>query len=96
MNGTGLFSGLYNSFIERDLVYIVGGGILLASLDWSFSDQFGDHAELVATSLAHFVAFVAVSYLVGLLLQAGFSFFGFCNDRFLTGNCRQISDSAIH
>jgi hypothetical protein len=78
MNSNGLFSGLYNSFIERDLVYIVGGGILLASLDWSITGEFEKHAELIAGNLFNFLAFVSVCYFLGLLTQEVLSCFGLC------------------
>jgi len=67
-------SRIYENFLMRDLTYVFGGGLLLASVKYAYDGNLMGAIDYVSQNFLKFIVFVVISYFVGLIVQEGVSF----------------------
>jgi len=61
----------YDSFVMRDFSYIVGGGILLSTIDYCIDSNF-DLLKLFTYNIFGFLILLACCYSIGFMIKAAF------------------------
>ena len=65
---------LYENFLMRDLTYVFGGALLLASIKYAYDGNLLDAIDYVSQDFLKFILFLTISYFIGLIVQEGASF----------------------
>ncbi len=72
MTRKGILDSLYANFIMRDLVYIVGGGMILTSAKYLISGDLKDGFDLITGNFIAFLIFIVLSYFLGVIITQGY------------------------
>lgn len=80
----GLFTRIYENFFMRDLTYIFGGNILLATTYHALGKNLLCAIKYVTQNFFTFLILILVTYFIGLIVQQGVSCIPFINKIFIT------------
>jgi len=62
---------MYENFLMRDLTYVVGGSVVLASIKYTCDGNLICSINYISQNFLRFIIFITISYFIGLLVQEG-------------------------